>query len=57
MREWIIKAQNAINAIGAVITFLALAGLGESFTGHGSTFWSIVWLVIGIAMVLVGYMK
>ena len=49
--------QDKIHLIGAVITFLSLAGLGESYTGHGSTFWAIVWLVVGITMVLMGYIR
>lgn len=43
--------------IGVIFTFLSLAGLAESFTGHGSTFLSIVWFVIGFSMVLTGYVK
>lgn len=51
------RVKERIYYVGVVLTFLAMAGLGESFTGHGSTFWAIVWLVVGFAMVLQGYVK
>ena len=51
------RSRDKIYYAGVVITVLSWAGLAESFTGHGSTFWSIVWLVIGFAMVLTGYIK
>ena len=51
------KIRDKIYLLGVVITFLSLAGLSESFTGHGSTFWSIVWLVAGITMVVQGYIR
>ena len=43
--------------LGVIITFLSLAGLAESFTGHGSTLGALVWFVIGFGMVLTGYVK
>lgn len=51
------RVKDRIYYGGVIITFLSIAGLGESFTGHGSTFWAIAWLIIGIAMVLQGYIK
>lgn len=43
--------------LGVITTFLALAGMAEAVTGHGSYTGAVVWLVIGIAMVLTGYIK
>ena len=51
------RMRDKVYLLGVIITFLSLAGLSESFTGHGSTFWAIVWFVIGFAMVLQGYVK
>ena len=51
------KIRYRIYLAGVVITFLSLAGLGESFTGHGSTLGAIIWFVIGLVMVLQGYLK
>lgn len=49
--------RNGIYYLGVIITFLSLAGISESFTGHGSTFWGIIWFIIGLTMVLQGYIK
>lgn len=51
------KLSKKLYYIGVVITFLSLAGLSESFTGHGSTLGAIIWLVVGLVMILQGYIK
>ena len=51
------RVKYTVYYIGVVITFLSLAGLGESFTGHGTTEGAIIWLVAGLAMVLQVYVK
>ena len=51
------RVRDKVYLAGVVITFLSLAGLSESFTGHGSSFWSLVWFVAGFTMVLIGYTK
>lgn len=51
------RVRDRIYYLGVVITFCSMDGLANSFLGNGSTFWAIVWLVVGIAMVLQGYVK
>ena len=51
------KLKNIIYIIGVIITFLGLAGISESFTGHGSTFAGLIWLSIGLLMILFSYTK
>ena len=51
------RVKDAIYYLGVVITFLSLGGLGESFTGHGTTEGALIFLVIGLAMVLQVYIK
>lgn len=51
------RVKDRIYYLGVVITFLSLAGLAESFTGHGSAEGAIIFFIIGFAMVLQGYIK
>ena len=51
------KIRDTIYYIGVVVTALSWAGIAESFTGHGSTECALVFLIIGLAMVLQGYIK
>ncbi len=51
------RVKDKIYYLGVVVTFLSLAGLAESFTGHGSTGGSLIFLVIGLLMVIQGYIK
>lgn len=43
--------------LGVITTFLAMAGMAEAVTGHGSYGAAVIWLVIGLVMVLMGYAK
>lgn len=43
--------------LGVITTFLALAGMADAVTGHGSYGASVVWFIIGFIMVLLGYAK
>ena len=43
--------------LGVIITFLSLAGMAEAATGRGSYGAAVIWMVIGLAMVLTGYVK
>lgn len=43
--------------LGVITTFLAMAGLAEAATGRGSYAGAIFWLVVGLAMVMTGYIK
>ena len=51
------RVKDKIYYLGVIITFLSWAGLAESFTGHGSTEGALVFLIIGLAMVLQGYIR
>lgn len=51
------RVKDKIYNLGVVITFLSWAGLAESFTGHGSSEAALIFLIIGFAMVLQGYIK
>lgn len=51
------KLKDIIYITGVIVTFLGLAGISESFTEHGSTSAGLIWLLIGLLMVLIGYTK
>ena len=51
------RVKKQIYYLGVIITFLSLAGLAESFTGHGSSEGALIFFVVGFAMVLQGYIK
>ena len=51
------RVKDKIYYLGVVVTFLSLAGLAESFTGHGSTEGAIIFLIIGLLMCIQGYIK
>ena len=51
------RVKDRIYKLGVVITILSWAGLAESFTGHGSSECALIFLIVGLAMVLQGYIK
>ena len=51
------RVKDHIYKLGVIITFLSWAGLAESFTGHGSSEAALIFLIVGLAMVLQGYIR
>lgn len=49
--------KDGVYKLGVVLTFLSIAGIAESFTGHGSTLASAILLALSFGMVLTGYIK
>lgn len=49
--------KDGVYKAGVIVSFLSLAGIAESFTGHGNTLAAAIWLAIGFGMVLTGYIK
>lgn len=51
------KKMGVAYKIGVVISFLAVSGIAESITGHGSMGISITLFVVGLVMCLTEYIK
>lgn len=49
--------KQTIYKFGVILSFLAMAGVAEGITGRGDTNISLVLLIIGFLMCLVGYVK
>ena len=47
--------KNKLNSLGIIILFLGIAGIAESFTGHGSIYAGIAWILIGFIFMILGY--
>ena len=51
------KKMGTLYKIGAVLSFLALSGIAEAITGHGSIGISITLFVAGLVMCLTEYLR
>lgn len=51
------KKMGTLYKFGVVIAFLALSGIAEAITGHGSMGISITLFVAGLVMCLTEYIK
>lgn len=49
--------KQTIYKFGVVLSFLAMAGVAEGITGRGDTGISMVLMIVGFLMCLVGYVK
>ena len=47
--------KDKLYIIGACISFLAITGVAESITGHGDINISIIILIVGFVLCLIGY--
>ena len=51
------KKMGTFYKVGAVLSFLALSGIAEAITGHGSMGISVTLFVAGLVMCLTEYIK
>ena len=51
------KKKDKIHLLGVIIAVMSVIGLSRSYEGHGSVQLPLIAFIIGLLMVLVGYIK